>query len=131
MVKGYKQYERQTLEAVTNARNQAVSVSGSGAAERARAEGELGGALTRLLAVMENYPDLKANQNFLALQQELTATENKISSARENYNNMVMRCNNLYQQFPPNMVAGLFGYKTEEFFEVKSSEERKAPEVSF
>jgi LemA protein len=130
-VKGYKQYERQILEAVTNARNLAQSLSGAGVAERAKAEGELSGALARLLAVAENYPDLKANQNFLALQQELAATENKISSARQSYNDMVLKCNNLYQMFPSSVVARLFGYKTEEFFEVRSSEERTAPEVSF
>jgi LemA protein len=130
-VKGYKQYERQTLEAVTNARNQAVSLSGAGVAERARAEGELGGALGRLLAVVENYPDLKANQSFLSLQQQLATTENQISTARQKYNDMVMMCNNLYQQFPSNIVAGMFGYKTEEFFEVKPVEERAVPKVSF
>lgn len=130
-VKGYMQHERHTLEAVTDARNKAISTSNDSVADRAGAEAELGGALGRLLAVAENYPELKANQNFLALQQELTNTENQISSARGSYNDMVMRCNNLYQMFPSNIVASIFGYGIEEFFEVKPTDERKAPEISF
>ena len=95
-VKGYKNFERETLEAVTKARNVAVqaSSSGAGVAERGKAEGELSGALARLMVVVERYPDLKANQNFLALQEELTSTENKISFSRQYYNDSVMRFNN-------------------------------------
>ncbi len=130
-VKGYMRHERQTLESVTNARNLAQATSGASVADRAKAEGELGGALARLLAVVENYPDLKANQNFLRLQQELTTTENNIGSARQSYNDMVLMCNNLYQMFPSNIVARIFGYRTEEFFEVKLAEERTAPKVGF
>ncbi len=130
-VKGYKQYEKGILEALTKARSAAQSASGAGIAERAKAEGELGGFLSRLLAVVENYPELKANENFMALQQELTMTENKISSARQDYNDMVMQCNNLYQVFPSNIVAGIFGYKSEAFFEVKETEERATPEIGF
>jgi len=130
-VAGYKQYERQVLEDVTRARSQAQSLTGGGIAGRAKAESELGGALARLFAVAEKYPDLKANQNFLSLQQELANTENNISSARQGYNDMVMQCNNLYQMFPSNIVAGIFGYKTEEFFEVKEAGERQPPGVSF
>ncbi len=130
-VKGYMQHERQTLESVTNARNLAQAASGASVADRAKAEGELSGALARLLVVVENYPDLKANQNFLMLQQELTTTENNISSARQSYNDMVLMCNNLYQMFPSNMVASIFGYRTEEFFEVKLAEERTVPKVGF
>jgi len=130
-VKGYMQHERQTLELVTNARNLAQAASGASIGDRAKAEGELSGALARLLAVVENYPDLKANQNFLRLQQELTTTENNISSARQSYNDMVLMCNNLYQMFPSNIVARIFGYRTEEFFEVKAMEEKEAPKVSF
>lgn len=130
-VKGYMQHERQTLESVTNARNLAQTFSGAGVADRAKAEGELSGALARLLAVVENYPDLKANQNFLRLQQELTTTENNIGSARQSYNDMILMCNNLYQTFPSNIVARIFGYKTEEFFELKAAEEGATPKVGF
>ncbi len=130
-VKGYMRHERQTLESVTNARNLAQATSGASVADRAKAEGELSGALSRLLAVVENYPDLKANQNFLRLQQELTTTENNISSARQSYNDMVRMCNNLYQMFPTNIVARIFGYRTEEFFEVKAMEGKEAPKVSY
>lgn len=131
MVKGYMQHERQTLESVTRARNLAQAASGSSVADRAEAEGELSSVLARLMVVVENYPDLKANQNFLKLQQELTTTENNIGSARQSYNNMVQMCNNLYQMFPSNVVARIFGYRTEEFFEVKATEEREAPKVGF
>ena len=130
-VKGYMQHERGTLEAVTNARNLAQSIANSGPAERAKAEGELSGALARLLAVVENYPNLKANQNFLALQEELTSTENKISFARQYYNDSVLRYNNKTQMFPSNIVAGMSNFKQGEFFEVKAAEEREAPKVSF
>jgi LemA protein len=129
-VKGYMQHERGTLEAVTKARNLAQSASGSGPAARAQAEGELTGALGRLLAVVENYPNLKANENFLSLQQQLTTTENNISTARQRYNDMVMMCNNLNQQFPSNIVARLFSFHDGEFFEVKPAEERAAPQVT-
>ncbi len=130
-VKGYMQHERQTLEAVTNARNLAQSLSGAGIADRAKAEGELSGALSRLLAVVENYPDLKANQNFLALQEELTSTENKISFSRQYYNDEVLRYNNKTQMFPSNVIAGMTGFKAGEFFEVKNETEREAVKVSF
>ena len=132
-VKGYAAHERGTLEAVTNARNIAQSMAGSGAgvAERAKAEGELSSALSRLLAVVENYPNLKANQNFLALQEELTSTENKISFSRQYYNDSVLRYNNKTQMFPSNIIAGISGFKQSEFFETKTAEEREAPKVSF
>ena len=130
-VKGYMQHERQTLESVTNARNLAQSLSGAGVADRAKAEGELSGALSRLLAVVENYPDLKANQNFLALQEELTSTENKISFSRQAYNDQVLQYNNKTQQFPSNAIAGMTGFKAGEFFEVKNEAEREAVKVSF
>lgn len=130
-VKGYKIHERETLEAVTNARNLAQNMSSAGAGERSKAETELSSALGRLLAVVENYPDLKANQNFLALQEELTSTENKISFSRQYYNDSVLRYNNKTQMFPSNMVAGMFGFKAGEFFEVTVTEERAAPKVKF
>jgi LemA protein len=130
-VKGYMKYERETLEAVTKARNLAQQVSSAGAGERAKAEGELSSALSRLLAVVERYPDLKANQNFLALQEELTSTENKISFSRQFYNDSVLRYNNQTQMFPSNVVAGMTGFKASEFFEVTVAAEREPVKVSF
>jgi LemA protein len=130
-VKGYMAHERQTLEAVTQARNLAQSLSSAGAGERAKAEGELSSALARLLAVAENYPNLKANQNFLALQEELTSTENKISFSRQFYNDSVLRYNNKTQMFPSNVIAGMFAFKAGEFFETAAPAEREAPKVSF
>ncbi|MCK5181050.1 MAG: LemA family protein, partial [Dehalococcoidia bacterium] len=103
--KGYMKHERETLEAVTNARNLAQQVSSSGAGVRAKAEGELSSALSRLLVVVENYPDLKASQNFLALQEELTSTENKISFSRQYYNDSVLKYNNQTQMFPSSIIA--------------------------
>jgi LemA protein len=129
--KGYMKHERETLEAVTNARNLAQQASSAGAGERAKAEGELSSVLSRLLAVVENYPDLKANQNFLALQEELASTENKISFSRQFYNDSVLRYNNQTQVFPSNIVASMTGFKASEFFEVTLAAEREAPKVSF
>jgi LemA protein len=130
-VKGYVKHERETLEAVTKARNLAQQLSSAGAGERAKAEGELSSALSRLLAVVERYPDLKANQNFLALQEELTSTENKISFSRQFYNDSVLKFNNKTHMFPSNVVAGMFGFKASEFFETTLAAEREAPKVSF
>jgi len=130
-VKGYMKHERETLEAVTKARNLAQQVSSAGAGERAKAEGELSSALSRLLVVVERYPDLKANQNFLALQEELTSTENKISFSRQFYNDSVLKFNNKTHMFPSNVVASMFGFKASEFFEVTLAAEREAPKVSF
>jgi len=128
--KGYLKHERETLEAVTKARQQAIDVSG-GAAEQAQAENMLSQTLRSLFAVVENYPDLKANQNMLSLQEELTSTENKISFARQFYNDSVMKLNVAVQSVPTNVVAGMFSFKQEEFFEVETEEERKAPSVKF
>jgi len=130
-VKGYMKHERETLESITKARNLAQQVASSGPGVRSKAEGELSSALARLLAVVENYPDLKANQNFLALQEELTSTENKISFSRQYYNDSVLRYNNRTQMFPSNMVANMTGFKASEFFEVSVAGEREAPKVSF
>jgi LemA protein len=130
-VKGYAKHERETLQAVTEARNLAQQLSSAGAAERSQAETELSSALARLLVVVERYPDLKANQNFLALQEELTSTENKISFARQYYNDAVLKYNNATQMFPSNVVARAFGFKSGEFFETAVVEERSAPKVSF
>lgn len=128
-VKGYMVHERETLENITKARSQAMDASG--VAEQGRAEGMLTQALGQLRVVVENYPDLKANQNFLALQEELTSTENKIGFARQLYNDQVMRLNNKVQMFPSNIVAGVFNFKQEEFFEIEEPTEREVPKVSF
>jgi len=130
-VKGYTKHERETLEAVTRARNVAQQASNAGAGERSKAESELSSALARLLVVVEAYPDLKANQNYLALQEELTSTENKISFSRQYYNDSVLNYNNKIQMFPSNVMAGMMGFKAGEFFEVTATEERAAPKVSF
>jgi LemA protein len=129
-VKGYMAHERNTLEAVTKARQQAIQVTGD-VAERAKAENALSQTLRSLFAVAEAYPDLKANQNFLALQEELTSTENKISFARQYYNDAVLRLNNKIQMFPSNIMAGMFNFQMEKFFEVEAAEERQAPQVKF
>jgi len=128
-VKGYMKHERETLESVTQARA-AVQQAGS-LGDRAEAEGMLGMALGRLFAVAESYPDLKASQNFLALQEELTSTENKIGFARQYYNQSVMTFNNKVEMFPTNIVAGLFNFEKDEFFELQEAEQREAPKVSF
>ena len=130
-VKGYMSHERETLEAVTNARNLAQQTPSGDVGARSKAEGELSSALARLLAVVENYPDLKANQNFLALQEELTSTENKIGFSRQYYNDSVLKYNNQTQMFPSNIVASMTGFKASEFFEVTIAAEREAPKVSF
>jgi LemA protein len=130
-VKGYVKHERETLEAVTNARNLAQQSASASVGERSKVEGELSSALSKLLAVVENYPDLKANQNFLALQEELTSTENKISFSRQYYNDSVLKYNNKTQMFPSNIIASMTGFKSGEFFEVTAAEERAAPKVSF
>ncbi|MGH8128432.1 MAG: LemA family protein [Gammaproteobacteria bacterium] len=130
-VKGYMNHERQTLESVTQARTQAVNVTGGSVAEQAQAENALSKTLRSLFAVSENYPDLKANQNFLALQEELTSTENKISFARQFYNDAVMKLNNKIEMFPSNIVAGIGHFKKGESFELEAPAEREAPKVSF
>ena len=130
-VKGYAGHEKETFENVTKARNMAAGAAGSGVAAQAQAESMLGQALGRLMVVAEAYPDLKANQNFLALQEELTSTENKISFARQFYNDQVMRLNNKIQMFPSNIVAGLFNFKEAELFELEDAQQREAPQVSF
>ncbi|MFC2022799.1 LemA family protein [Chloroflexota bacterium] len=130
-VKGYKDFERETLEAVTKARNIAMQSSSAGAGERGKLEGELSSALSRLMVVVEQYPDLKANQNFLALQEELASTENRISFSRQYYNDSVLRYNNKTQMFPSSVIAGMTGFKAGEFFEVTLAAEREAPKVSF
>ncbi len=127
--KGYMKHERETLDSVTQARSRAVGAGTVG--EKSSAEGALSGALGRFMLVVENYPDLKANQNFLALQEELTSTENRIGFARQNYNDQVLFYNNKIQMFPSNVVAGMFKFDQEEFFELEDKAERAVPKVSF
>jgi LemA protein len=114
-VKGYAAHERQTFEAVTQARTQGMNAQG--VAEQAQAENMITGALKSLFAVAEAYPELKANQNFLALQEELTATEGRISYARQFYNDTVLKLNTKVQTLPTNILAGMFGFKTRDYFE--------------
>jgi LemA protein len=139
--KGYLSHERQTLEAVIAARGAAVNAAQRAAAAPgepsamaglAQAEGALGGALGRLLAVFESYPDLKANQNVLQVQEELTSTENRVAFARQGYNDAVMTYNTRRESFPENIVAGLFAFKEAMLLEAtESKEERQAPKVKF
>ncbi len=128
-VKGYAGHEKSTLEGVTQARARAVSANGVG--EQAQAEQELSGALGRLMLVVEQYPDLKANQNFLGLQEELTSTENRIGFSRQHYNDSVMGYNTKIQSFPPNIIAGMFKFGEEEFFELEDAAAREVPKVAF
>ena len=136
--KGMDQWE--TLDAVISARAKAVSGLQAASANPAdpeamkglvQAEGMLSGALGRLLAVAEAYPDLKANQNMMQLSEELTSTENKVSFARQAYNDAVMAFNNAVETFPNSIIAGMFNFKQAEFFEVEAPAEREAPKVSF
>jgi len=130
--KGYMKHERETLENVIKARQQAVDLRNAGnIGELMKADGALTQMLGRLFAVAEGYPDLKANQNMLAVQEELTSTENRIGFARQAYNDSVMKMNNGIEQFPANIIAGMFNFKQGEFFEVESQDERKAVKVSF
>ncbi len=138
--KGYLAHEQNTLEAVTQARNMAAAASAQAAAKPgepaamtalAGAEGALAGALGRLFAVVEAYPDLKANQNMLALQEELTSTENKIAFARQAYNDAVLAYNNQRETFPGALVAPMFGFDEAQLFEIQQPSEREAPKVSF
>ena len=139
-VKGYMGHERGTLEAVINARNAAQAGLKKAAAdpsdpnaikELAAAEATLGGTLGRLFALAEAYPDLKANQNMQQLQEELTSTENKVAFARQAFNDAVLSYNNAAQNFPGNLVANNFGFKTAEYLEIEQPEKRAVPKVSF
>ena len=128
-VKGYAKHEREVFENVTKAR--AACMSAAGPADAAKAENFLSQTLKSLFAVAEAYPELKANQNFLALQEELASTENKVSFARQFYNDTVMRYNTRIQTVPANIVAGMFSFKAEEFFQTENAAERQAPKVQF
>jgi LemA protein len=138
--KAYLKHEHETLEDVTKARNIAISASQAAAANPAdsgavkglvSAEGGLSGALSRLMVVAEQYPDLKANQNMMQLTEELTSTENKISFARQAYDDSVMAYNTARETFPNVILAGMFGFLPAELFRVEDPSERSAPKVSF
>ena len=127
-VKGAAKHEKETLNAVITARNAAMSATG--AADKSVAENALSGALKNIFALAESYPNLKANENFLELQRELTDTENKIQATRQFYNTVVMGLNTAIEQFPTNIVARMFGILPEKLFEIDEAE-RKAPKVQF
>jgi LemA protein len=131
-VKGYASHEKETLEKVIQARNMAMNARGVG--EQAQAENVLSGTLKSLFAVAESYPDLKANQNFLGLQEELKSTENRIGFARQHYNDVVGQYNSALRRFPSNIIAGTFGFREVEFFKLDAAEAaavRQAPQVKF
>jgi LemA protein len=138
--KGYMKFERETLEAVISARNSAHAAIGKAAADPANAdavkaltsaEGVLTGALGKFFALAEAYPDLKANQNMLQLQEELSSTENKVAFARQAYNDSVMEYNTRIESFPDNIFAGMFAFKSAEPYQVESAEEKVPVKVSF
>ena len=140
VAKGYIKHERETLEAVIKARNIAYTASQSAASNPGdaaavkslmSAESGLAGAMSRLMVVSEQYPDLKANQNMMQLTEELTSTENKISFARQAYNDSVMVYNTTRESFPTNILAGMFNFAAAELFVVDKAEQRDAPKVSF
>jgi LemA protein len=131
-VKGYARHEEKVFTQVTEARAKAIEAEKAGDARKAaEAENVLTGALKTLFAVAENYPELKANENFLELQRELSDTENKIQASRRFYNGNVRDFNIKQEQFPTNLIASVFGFKKAEFFEIEGEEERKTPEVNF
>jgi LemA protein len=130
-VKGYMAHERETLDAVVNARAKATSAAASGPAARAQAEGELSSALGRLLAVAEAYPDLKANTTFLEFQAALQAVEDEIQMARRYYNGAVRNLNIQVESFPSNLVANGFKFEQAEYFELENEAERAVPQVKF
>lgn len=127
--KGYMQHERGTFEAITAARSQAMGAKN--VADAGKAEGVLGRALSKFLLTVEAYPDLKANQNFLALQEELSSTENKIAFSRQAYNDQLLFFNNKTQMFPSNIIASMFNFAKRDFFEIEDSAEKSVPKVSF
>ncbi|RPE08641.1 LemA family protein [Chitinophaga lutea] len=128
-VKGYAAHEKNTLEEVTRYRT--ASMQASTPHDKIQAEGNLTRALGSLFAVAENYPDLKASTNFVELQNELSAIENNLESARRYYNGTVRENNNLVESFPSNIIAGMFGFRTSEFFEIDNAAHRERPDVSF
>ena len=139
-VKGYMKHERETLDAVIKARNSAVSSLDTAKADPANAaaiqqlgetEGALGAAMGRLFALSEAYPDLKANKNMIQFQEELTSTENKVAFSRQAFNDAVLGYNNKAENFPNNIVAGMFNFELASFLEIESPEKREVPDVNF
>lgn len=131
-VKGYAQHEKEVLENITNARASALKAEQSGdPKELGKAENALTGTLKTLFAVAENYPELKADQNFAKLQDELTDTENKVQASRRFYNGTVRDFNTKLQVFPTNIFAGMLGFKEREFFEIDDAAQRETPQVKF
>jgi LemA protein len=128
-VKGYASHEKETLDAVVRARQ--AGIDAQGPEQQAQAENMLTGALRQLFALSEAYPDLKANQNFAQLQEELSSTENKIAFSRQHYNSTVQQYNTRLQVFPDNVLAGMMGFQPREFFELEDDDQRQAPEVKF
>src|SRR3984893_14016578 len=131
-VKGYASHEKETFENVVKARTAAMNATG--VADKAAAENQLTGTLKTLFAVAEAYPELKANQNFLALQEELSATENRIGFSRQHYNDVVSQYNTALAHFPSNILAGMFAFRPAEFFQLDAAEAaavRQAPKVKF
>ena len=126
--KGYAELETSVFETVTQAR---ASIGRGSVGEQAAAEGNMAKSLMNLFAVAENYPDLKADANFLSLQETLTSTENKIAFARQGYNDQVLFYNNKIQMFPSNIIAGMFNFGKRDFFEIENEAEREVPKVSF
>jgi len=127
--KGYMEHERGTFEAITEARSRAMGANNP--AEAGKAEGMLTDALSKFMLVVENYPDLKANQNFLSLQETLTSTENKIAFSRQGYNDQVLFYNNKIQMFPSSIIAGSFNFTKLDFVVIENEEERNVPNVKF
>ena len=139
-VKGYMKHERETLDAVIRARNSAVSsldaakadpTSAAAIQELGKQEGALGAALGRLFALSEAYPDLKANTNMLQFQEELTSTENKVAFSRQAFNDSVLSYNNKAENFPNNVIAGMFNFELASFLEIEAPEKREVPDVNF
>jgi LemA protein len=130
-VKGYAAHERETLERVIQARNAAVAVPPGDVKGKAQAENFLTGALRQLFALSESYPNLKANENFMQLQEELTSTENRIAFARQHYNDSAAVYNTARERFPNTVIAGMFNFQPRDYFEIEEPAHREAPKVQF
>lgn len=130
-VKGYMTHERELLQKITELRSQSEAAQGKDPAERAKVEGQLSNALLQLRAVMENYPDLKANQNVMEFQNSLEEIENEIQMSRRYYNGAVRNLNVLVESFPSNLVSGRFGFAKAEYFELENTADRAVPKVEF